>query len=84
VVGGQWSVVRVKQHDPKAHTTKQLAGYNQAQCYSMLGDIENCKRALKRCLDFIPSVEEQNESTISYSMSLYILAERELRKLEAR
>ena len=70
--------------DPKAYTTKMLAAYNQAQCYSILGDIQGCKRALKRCLDFTPDIDEQNESAISYSMSLYRLAERELRNLEAR
>lgn len=70
--------------DPKAHTTKMLATYNQAQCYSILGDIQSCKRALKRCLEFTPEMDEQNESAISYSLSLYRLAERELRNLEAK
>ncbi|MCK4912191.1 MAG: hypothetical protein KAS05_00545 [Candidatus Omnitrophica bacterium] len=71
-------------NDPKAYITKMLSAYNQAQCYSLLDDTEGYKRSLERCLDFTPSMDEQNESAISYSMSLYSLAERDLRELEAK
>ena len=70
--------------DPKANTTKMLAAYNQARCYLMLGDMENSRRSLRKCLQLTPDIEDQNESTISYSWSIYRLAQRELKKLEAK
>jgi len=64
--------------DPKAKTTKKISAYYQAQCYREWGDKENYKRSLEKCLEFVPAINEKNESTISYMMSIHLAAKKEL------
>jgi len=68
--------------DPRAKTTKQLSAYYQAQCYRQLGDIDNYKKSLQVCKSFTPDIEEKDEDTYSYMMSLFLLADKELKILE--
>jgi len=73
-----FAMVIDKFDDPKAKTTKKISAYYQAQCYREWKDKENYRRSLEKCLEFVPGINEKNESTISYMMSIHLAAKKEL------
>ncbi len=77
-----FAMVINKFDDPKAKTTKKISAYYQAQCYRAWGDKENYKRSLAKCLEFVPDINEKNESTISYMMSIHLAAKKELGEVQ--
>jgi len=77
-----FAMVINKFDDPKAKTTKKISAYYQAQCYREWGDKANYKRSLEKCLEFVPDIDEKNESTISYMRSIHIAAKKELAEVQ--